>query len=209
MTRPAKPRKSDKTRARIIEAARERFRKEGYERTTIRKVAGDAKIDPSMVMRYFENKRGLFDAAMTVELRIPDLLHHPRDKLGEALVAHFLNRWEEPDADTLQLLLRSSASNEEAAERLRTMFRDQVVAMVSRLRGEAGAREASALIGTQMVGLAYARYILKLPAIVAMPRQMIVRVIGATIQRYLTDPLPDSDEHSQLPSSRRKPGPIR
>ena len=73
------------------------------------------------------------------------------------------------------------------------MFRDQVVAMVSRLRGEAGAREAAALIGTQMVGLAYARYILKLPAIVAMPRQMIVRVIGATIQRYLAEPLPDGD----------------
>ena len=43
-----KLRKSDATRARIIEAARERFRKEGFERTTIRKVAGDAGIDPSI-----------------------------------------------------------------------------------------------------------------------------------------------------------------
>src|SRR5215216_747034 len=196
MTAPAKPRKSDTTRARIIEAARERFRKEGYERTTIRKVARDAKIDPSMVMRYFESKRGLFDAAMTVELRIPDLRHHPKDRLGEALVAHFLNRWEEPDADSLQLLLRSSASNEEAAERLRTIFRDQIITMVAHLRGEAGSRETAELIGSQMMGLAYTRYILKLPPLVAMPRQMIVRVIGATIQRYLTDPLSDGDEHS-------------
>jgi AcrR family transcriptional regulator len=190
MTRPAKPRKSDTTRARIIAAARERFRREGYERTTIRKVAGDAKIDPSMVMRYFESKRGLFDAAMTVELRIPDLRHHPKDKLGEALVSHFLNRWEEPDADSLQLLLRSSASNEEAAERLRTIFRDQIITMVAHLRGEAGSREAAALIGSQMMGLAYTRYILKLPPLVAMPRQTLVRVIGATIQRYLMGELP-------------------
>jgi AcrR family transcriptional regulator len=165
----AKPRRSDTTRARIIDAARERFRKEGYERATIRKVARDARIDPALVMRYFENKRGLFDAAMTVELRIPDLGNHPKHKLGEALITHFLNRWEEPDDDSLQLVLRSSASNEEAAERLRTViFRDQIVPMVARLRGEeADARDIAALIATQTVGLAYTRYILKLPALVA------------------------------------------
>ncbi len=191
MTKSPKQRKSDTTRARIIEAARERFRKEGYERATIRKVARDAGIDPALVMRYFKSKRGLFDAAMTVELRIPDLSGHPRDKLGEALITHFLNRWEEPDDDSLQLLLRSSASREEAAERLRiTIFRDQIVPMVARLRGEeAGARDIAALIATQTVGLAYTRYVLKLPPLVAMPRETIIRVIGATIQRYLDNPL--------------------
>ena len=51
MTNTEKPRKSDTTRARIIEAARERFRKEGYERTTIRKVARDARIDPALAAR--------------------------------------------------------------------------------------------------------------------------------------------------------------
>jgi AcrR family transcriptional regulator len=190
MTIGPKLRKSDTTRARIIEAARERFRKEGYELATIRKVARDAGIDPALVMRYFESKRGLFDAAMTVELRIPDLSKHPKDKLGEALITHFLNRWEEPDDDSLQLLLRSSASNEEAAERLRLVFRDQLVGMVTRLRGEeAGSRDIAALIATQTIGLAYTRYILKLPPLVAMPRETIIRVIGATIQRYLDNPL--------------------
>lgn len=196
----SKLRKSDATRARIVEAARERFRKEGFERTTIRKVAGDAGIDPSMVMRYFESKRGLFDAAMTVELRIPDLSRHPRDKLGEAIITHFLKRWEEPDADSLQLLLRSSASNEEAAERLRGVFRDQIVALVGRLRGsEADAREVASLIATQTVGLAYTRYVLKLPPLVAMPHETIIKVIGATIQRYLTEPLPKTGD--QEPST--------
>lgn len=192
----SKLRKSDATRARIVEAARERFRKEGFERTTIRKVAADAGIDPSMVMRYFESKRGLFAAAMTVELRIPDLSRHPRDKLGEAIITHFLKRWEEPDADSLQLLLRSSASNEEAAERLRGVFRDQIVTLVGRLRGsETDAREVASLIATQTVGLAYTRYVLKLPPLVAMPHETIIKVIGATIQRYLTEPLPKTGGH--------------
>jgi hypothetical protein len=88
-------------------------------------------------------------------------------------------------------MLRSSASNEEAAERLRiAIFRDQIVPMVARLRGEeAGAREIAALIASQTVGLAYTRYVLKLPPLVALPRETIIRVIGATIQRYLDNPL--------------------
>ncbi|QIG49724.1 TetR/AcrR family transcriptional regulator [Nordella sp. HKS 07] len=208
MNKSGKIRKSDATRARIIEAARERFRKEGFERTTIRKVAGDAGIDPSMVMRYFESKRGLFAAAMTVELRIPDLSGHPRDKLGEALVSHFLKRWEESEDDSLQLLLRSTASNEDAAERARAIFREQIVTTVARLRGDAEAGEVAALIGTQMIGLAYARYILKLPPLLAMPRQAIVRRIGATIQRYLTEPLVADQDISDQPSGWRKPGSI-
>ena len=62
------------------------------------------------------------------------------------------------------------------------------------LRGEeAGARDIAALIATQTVGLAYTRYILKLPPLVAMPSGTIIRVIGATIQRYLDNPLRRKD----------------
>ena len=44
-------------------AARERFAADGYERATIRAIAADAEIDPSMVMRYYGNKEKLFAAA--------------------------------------------------------------------------------------------------------------------------------------------------
>jgi AcrR family transcriptional regulator len=50
----------------ILTAARRRFTEEGYERTTIRTVAADAGIDPSMVMRYYGSKDGLFSAAVDV-----------------------------------------------------------------------------------------------------------------------------------------------
>ena len=45
--------RSDRTKAAILQAARERLAAHGYDRTTIRAVAADAGIDPSMVMRYF------------------------------------------------------------------------------------------------------------------------------------------------------------
>lgn len=57
----------------ILSAARARFTEQGYDRTTIRQVATDANIDPSMVMRYYGSKDGLFAAAVDVDLKLPEL----------------------------------------------------------------------------------------------------------------------------------------
>ena len=46
-------RKSDRTRAGILEAARALFAEHGYEGTTVRAIAERASIDPSMIIRYF------------------------------------------------------------------------------------------------------------------------------------------------------------
>ena len=64
-------RSSEETKAVILAAARERFAESGFERATIRAIAADANIDPSMVMRYFGNKDQLFAAAADFDLRFP------------------------------------------------------------------------------------------------------------------------------------------
>jgi AcrR family transcriptional regulator len=184
MTTAAMPRKSDETRARILAAAREHFARDGYERTTIRGVAHDAGIDPAMVMRYFGSKEGLFLAATPADLGIPDLRSAPRSKAGEAMVEQFFQRWEGGD-ESLQILLRTAASNEDAAERGREVYRKQILAAVVRLRGKAGSERAASLLATQLLGLAYCLYILRLPALRSMSRKAIVESVGATIQRYL------------------------
>ena len=126
-------RSSDRTRAAILRAARAHFARHGYERTTIRAVAADAAIDASMVMRYFGSKEKLFDAALTIDLRLPDLTAVARDDLPHVLVRHFLDRWEgDPADDALLLLLRSAVTNERAAARLREIFAEQVAPALGR-----------------------------------------------------------------------------
>lgn len=49
---------SEQTTQRILSVAQTQFAAEGYEGTTIRGVAEQAGIDPSMVMRYFGSKQG-------------------------------------------------------------------------------------------------------------------------------------------------------
>lgn len=168
----------------ILAAARERFAADGYERATIRAIAADAGIDPSMVMRYFGNKEGLFAAAAEFDLELPDLTAVPRDQVGMALAAHFLERWERDEA--LLILLRASVTNDAVAERMRTIFAAQLAPVIAKTTGHAAdTPQRASLAASQVLGMALCRYVLAFPPLVDMDRQQIVDWIGPTLQRYL------------------------
>ena len=180
-------RRSDATRAAILAAARERFAADGYERATIRAIAADAGIDPSMVMRYYGNKEKLFAAAAAFDLRLPDLGALPVDQLGAMLVAHFLKRWESDD--TLMALLRAAVTNEAAAERMREIFATQVAPVVRSVAPDpAEAAVRSGLVASQILGAALIRYVLRLPPVAGMDRSELLSWLAPTVQRYLTQP---------------------
>ncbi|MBZ4019370.1 TetR/AcrR family transcriptional regulator [Streptomyces purpurogeneiscleroticus] len=182
---PARPRRSDATRAAILDAARDRFAAEGYERATIRAIARDAGIDPSMVMRYYGNKEGLFVAATDIDLRMPDLTAVDRDGLGERLVRHFLDVWEHDER--LTGMVRVAVTVEAGAERLRSVFRDQlapVIAAVCPVPDEAAVR--AALVGSQIIGMAMARYVVRIPPATGLSHDEVVAWLAPTVQRYLT-----------------------
>jgi AcrR family transcriptional regulator len=183
--RGARPRGSVPTKQAILTAARERFAAEGYERATIRAIAADAEIDPALVMRYFGNKEKLFAAAANFDLQLPDLTTVPRDRIGAALVEHFIARWEADD--TFMALIRAAVTNEIAAKRVRAVLAGQVapaVAALSRDAARAGVR--AGLVSSQILGMALCRYVLRLPPMVGMTRAEVVGWLGPTVQRYVT-----------------------
>jgi AcrR family transcriptional regulator len=182
--RPTRAEQGEATRANIVAAARRRFAADGYERATIRAIAVDAGIDPSLVMRYFGNKEGLFVAAAEIDLRMPDLGTVPRRKLGAAMVEHFLQRWESDPI--LQALLRTAATNEPAAERMRAVWAGQPAPALAAIGLDPRtAATRAALISSQLLGFAYSRWILKLPPLAAMRRADVVQWLGPVIQQYL------------------------
>ncbi|WP_055490046.1 TetR family transcriptional regulator [Streptomyces sp. TP-A0356] len=184
------PRRSDATRTAILAAARERFASDGYERATIRAIAKDARIDPSMVMRYYGSKEGLFDAVLDVDLRMPDPQRLGRHDMGKVLVSHFLTLWEENN-DVLTAMLRVGVTNPAGAERLQAVFRDQLLPVARHACPDPEqAPTRAGLIVSQMLGLALTRYVLKLPPAVALAPEEVVAWLGPTVQRYLTAPHP-------------------
>jgi AcrR family transcriptional regulator len=178
--------RSQPTRDRILDAARRLFAEEGYDRTTIRTIAAAADIHPSMVMRYYGSKEGLFAAAATFDLEIPDLSDVPREEVGRTMIRHFIRRWE-ARGEELPALLRVSLTHEQARERLLELFRDQVAPALAKVCGSERAPVCAALVATQTIGLAFTRYVLRLPPVVELPEDVIVDRLGATLQSYLSD----------------------
>ena len=179
--------KSDRTRAAILAAARERFGADGYERATIRAIAADAAIDPAMVMRYYGSKEKLFAAAAEFDIRLPDFGDVPLESLGEALARHFLQRWEADDS--LRVLLRTAVTNEVAVERMRSIFAAQL-APTLRVQAVDQPDVRAGLVASQVLGFALCRYILGFPPIATMPDDQVVAWLGPTLARYLTSPAP-------------------
>jgi AcrR family transcriptional regulator len=177
-------RSSEQTKAAILAAARDRFGASGFQAATIRAIAADAGVDPAMVMRYFGNKDQLFAAAAEFDLQFPDFAGTDRGRLGWLLVGHFLQRWEEGD-DALIILLRSSATNAEAAQQMREIFGAQLQPLVTARVPSGQAAVRAGLIASQILGMALCRYVLRLPPVVDMTREEIVEWLGPTIQRYL------------------------
>jgi AcrR family transcriptional regulator len=181
----APPRRSDRTKAAILTAARERFAADGYAKATIRAIAAQAGIDPSMVMRYYGSKEKLLVAAASFELDLPDVSAIPVGSWGDRLAHHFIRLWERND--TLVALLRVAATQDFAAERMRTLFAGQVGPLVGRIEPDpALATTRAGLLATQMLGLALTRYVLELPPVTAMTADEVAGWLAPVLQHYLT-----------------------
>jgi AcrR family transcriptional regulator len=197
--------RSEKTRTAILTAARQMLASRGYEATTIRAVAAAAGIDPSMVMRYYGNKEGLFAAAVDVDLHLPDAAALPREQVGDLLAHHVISRWEGALSDEfITLLLRSAGTNRAAAEQFRLIFERQLLKFVQGLAGSGSeARRRAAMVSSQVLGVAYCRYILELPAITELDGETLAKTLGPVLQHYLTGDLdaPVAGDQAKRPKS--------
>ena len=183
------------TRQSILDAAREVFADKGFDGASIRAIAGEAKVDPALVHHYFGTKDKLFLASMNMPLDpaelVPKALSGPRDEAGERLVRLVLSVWDSPAGTAAVALFRSAMSNEWTARLLREFVVTQVLRRAIRELGlpgeEAGLR--SALVASQIAGLAVTRYVLKIEPVASADQETLVRAIGPNVQRYLTGPL--------------------
>src|SRR3954451_16081069 len=185
-------RSSADTKAALLAAARTRFAVEGSSSASVRAIARDVGVDAALVVRYFGSKPGLFAAATDLDLRIPDLTDVPAGEHGVRLVEHFLSRWDAgtPEGQVLLILLRSAASDAAAAAGMRELFADQLMPGLRRLiTEESEVPQRAALVASQVLGLALARSVLELPPFAAMPPDVLAANVGATVQRYLHEPL--------------------
>ena len=147
------------TRGEILAAARSSFADRGFDRTTIRGVAGEAGVDPALVHHYFGSKEDLFLAALEIPVDprelIPPVFAPGLDGVGERLLTMFLGVWDRPENNQpLRAFLRTAFVVDETAELLRNGIARVVLGAVIPHLQEVGHAEVRAtLVASQLAGL--------------------------------------------------------
>jgi AcrR family transcriptional regulator len=183
------------TREAILTAAREAFAEKGFDGASIRAIASGAGVDPALVHHYFGSKDQLFVETMKLPVNpadvIPKVFEAGLDGVGERLVRTFLGVWDSPAGASLAALIRSALAHEWSARMLREFLVSTILrrAVTHLPIDPAEGLERASLVATQIIGLAIARYIVKVEPMASMPAEQVVLHIGPTLQRYLAEPL--------------------
>ncbi|MGH3432509.1 MAG: TetR family transcriptional regulator [Thermocrispum sp.] len=176
------------TREQILAAARKLFAERGYEGTTIRAIAAEAEVNPALIHHFFGAKDTVFTDSLSLPVNpyaIADLVADgPREQAGERLLRLFLGVWSNPEARSPFLaLIRSVASSEQAARMMREFLHR---AIVDRLGPALGVPELRmTAVGTQLMGLALLRYIVRVEPLASASDDEVVAMIAPAIQHHL------------------------
>jgi AcrR family transcriptional regulator len=186
------------TREAIADAARRQFAELGYDRATLRGIAGEAGVDAALVVRFYGSKDGLFREVMALPPMVAEAIERladgPTATVGRRLAEVIVGMLENPGSRAVVLgRIRSASSHPDAAALVReTVTRDlgRLVAAVTDDEPEIRA----VLVGSQVVGLALARYVVHVEPLASLPSAEVVDYIAPTFQHYLVGPLRDDAE---------------
>ena len=199
---------SPPNREAILEAARDYFEHHGYDRATIRGIAAEAGVDPALVHHYFGSKDQLLVAALQLPVNprdvVPELLDGPVESIGERLLRRALSVWGDDWASGGHMisLIRASMTHENAAQMMREFFTREIIGRLAEKLEVPQPRLRVALVASQLMGLAMARFIIRMEPIASADPETLIAAYAPTVQRYLTGPLP-GDEAARTRKVRR------
>ena len=190
--RPGRRPGANETRSAILDAARTRFAKDGYAGSTIRKIASDANVDPSLVMQVFGSKEHLFREVMagtpSALSRISAAFEGPKDTLGQRVTRAFLDVWDggSPDSEPFHAMLRAAIGNEQAAEQLRELIQSRLIDdLEPGLRERPGMVIRVQVVSSMLIGVIVGRRIVHVDALVNEQRESLVALIAPAVQAIL------------------------
>jgi AcrR family transcriptional regulator len=143
-----------------------------------------------MVSHWFGGKEGLFVAALDIPVDPTEILSRILDgdpeQTAERILRTFLSVWDANGGGALAALVRSVASHEQAARMMREFLGRVIFGRIVTAVAPDQPKLRAALCGTQMVGLAMVRYVIRLEPLASADPQTVVAAIAPNLQRYLT-----------------------
>lgn len=191
--RTGRRRGQSQTREAIADAARAQFAELGFDRATIRGIAAAAGVDPALVVHFFGRKDALFRAVMTLPPEVGDamaaLADGDRETIGRRLAELVAGLMANPRSRAVLLgRIRGASSHDEAADLVREGVTRDLQRLVSAITDDEPEKRA-ALVGSQIVGLAFARHVVGIEPLASLSAAELVDAIAPTFQHYLVEPL--------------------
>jgi AcrR family transcriptional regulator len=192
--RGRRPGRSD-SREVVLAAARRRFLADGYQAVTMRSIAADAGVDAALVSYFFGSKQALFGAAMQLEANPAELIDAALEGdvagLPERLLRALLGVWDDPVRGAPLRALISGIGQEPAIARMmRELLEREMVAKIAQRIGGADAQLRAGLVATQLGGVVFTRYLLKLEPVASATADELVELLAPALSRVLRAPRP-------------------
>ena len=180
------------TRQEIVDAAGKVFDELGFNGASIRGIAQRAGVDPALVHHYFTDKAQLFVEARGLPRdprRVAEEAAAPTGSFdGRRVVERFLEQWERgeegPGSRSFLAAVQAMAASPAAADAMREFLLERLAVVLG--DGE-GPRWRQALVSSQLVGLGWARYVMRFEPLASASRQEVADLVGPTLDRYVTN----------------------
>jgi AcrR family transcriptional regulator len=176
-----------------VNAAQDEFGELGFEGGTLRGIGRRAGVDPALVHHYFGSKQQLFVASMQLPFDPSELAHVLADGgihgLGERIIRFAVGVWEQPAGRRVMVgISRSAVTDPRAADALRSMLESTLLPIIRRL-GVDHAELRASLIWSQIVGVLFGRYIIRVGPLAEADPDDLVQRVGPLLQETLTRPM--------------------
>ncbi|MFF2523210.1 TetR/AcrR family transcriptional regulator [Streptomyces liangshanensis] len=169
----------------ILLAARRAFAFRPYAEVTLRAIAADAGVSPSLIVKHFGTKEALFNTVADFGPAADTLLAAPPAALGRHLVLALLRAREEQRSDPLLRVVFSLGKDDERTllrERFDVQFTQRLAAL---LPGPEAALRAE-LIAAQVLGLGVTLSLYRAGAAAAVTPECLADLYAPGLQRLVT-----------------------
>ncbi|MFC4616291.1 TetR/AcrR family transcriptional regulator [Cellulomonas algicola] len=185
------------TRGAIVAAARAEFAEKGFDAASVRSVARRAGVDPALVRHYFGDKASLFAAGVIPQGVDPGrtaaaMVAGGLDGLGERLLRTVVGVWDSDGGATFRAVFSALGSDGVPPHVIMGYVGREVFAQVSRVLPGPDPAVRVSLVASHVVGVLVARHVLGVEPLASLDVDRLASLVGPTLQRYMTDPLPDT-----------------
>jgi AcrR family transcriptional regulator len=187
------------TREAILDAATRQFAERGYDGASMRVIAAAAGVDQKLIAYFFGSKQQLFVAAVGLPLNpaevLPAIMAGDPARLRERLTQLLTDFLEQPELhQRMTGVVRAVAGDNDVARMIREFLSREVFALAETILGPDSGSLRANLVGSQLIGLVMARYVVQVEPLASMPAATVAEAVAPTLERYFVGPLfqPDS-----------------